>query len=163
MPKTSTSNTPKLSVRFKRGGRIKESHGGYSLISKGVLPERRKHLLSYLISARETICEDYGGEDRMSASQIILLDRAVSKLGCLRLMEEFARESGIMSDGELIPCLRKSYLAFSNSLRRDLEALKDLGMDQVGPVTSIQEIVAEIDSKKTEEEARKTANSDSER
>jgi hypothetical protein len=146
----------KLVVKFKRGGRIKESHGGYSFIVKGVLPEHRRYLLSYLIAARENIITDHGGQDRMSAAQIIILDRAIGKLGVCRLMEEFARENGIMSSGELIPCLKKNYLAFSNSLRRDLEVLKELGMDQVEPVCSIQEIIREFDDQKGSGETKKS-------
>jgi hypothetical protein len=143
----------KLTVKFKRGGRIKESHGGYSFIVRGCLPEHRKYLLSYLIAARESIVADYGGEDRMSASQIILLDRIISKLGCLRLMEEYAREREILSAGELIPCLKKSYLSFSNSLRRDLETIKELAANHTEPGLTVAEVIKEFDSQKNSEEA----------
>jgi len=142
----------KLSKKFSRGGRIRESHGGYSLLSKGILPANRKHLLSYLIGARENICKDYGGEQRMSASQIVILDRAIGKLGVCRLMEEFAREQGVIVSGDLLPCLRAAYLSFSNSLRRDLESIKDLTPSKVEPVETIQEVIAEFDKEKESSE-----------
>jgi hypothetical protein len=148
----------KLEVKFKRGGRIRESHGGYSFIVRGCLPEHRKYLLSYLIAARENIIVENGGEQKMSASQIVILDRAIGKLGICRLMEEFARENGIMSSGELIPCLKKNYLAFSNSLRRDLESIKDLGADQTDQTPTIQELIQEFDSQKESEVAKKSTN-----
>jgi len=144
-------NGSKLDEKRKRG-RPKTRHGGYSYLVKGALPERRKYLTSYLAAARSEICRDYGGEGRMSASQIILLDRAIGKLGVCRLMEEHAREQGILSGGELIPCLRKSYLAFSNSLRRDLEALKELGTNGTEWTPTVGQIIREFDRKKAAKE-----------
>jgi len=138
----------KLSTKFTRGGKIRESHGGYSYMGKGLLPANRKHVLSYLIASRQGIVEDHGGEDKMSASQIIILDRVVSKLGCIRLMEEHARENGVFSKGEIQPCLKQHYLAFSNSLRRDLESLKDLNVGNSKPQRTVLDIIKEFDDEK---------------
>jgi len=138
----------KLTVKFKSGGTVKTGHGGYSLLTKGTVPSNRKHVLAYLIAARENIIADYGSEDMMSASQIIILDRAISKLGICRLMEEHAREQGIFVNGDLLPCLKASFLAFSNSLRRDLECLKDLKAPQIDNQRTLQDTIKAFDAEK---------------
>ena len=98
-------------------------HGGYSLIVAGEDEKHRAYLLRHLTECREGICRDLGGEDLMSMAQIILTDRAVSKLGIIRCIEEHIRESGTFDEKHLAPTLKESYLAYSNSIRLDLLAL----------------------------------------
>ena len=43
----------RLTVKFRRGGKRQITHGGYSFITKGELPENRTHILKYLIVVRE--------------------------------------------------------------------------------------------------------------
>jgi hypothetical protein len=49
----------RLVVRFKRGGRRPRSHGGYSYLTTGVLPEHRSNILGYLIAVRQAAARPY--------------------------------------------------------------------------------------------------------
>jgi hypothetical protein len=119
----SNEGKSRLTVKLKRGGQ-KVKHGGYSFMVKGELPENRKHVLKYLTAARENLIRDLGpAEEDLSAAQIIIVDRIVSKLGIVRCIEEYIRENSVMVGSNLAPSLRASYLAYNNSIRLDLIAL----------------------------------------
>ena len=108
----------------RKYSRIKpKRHGGYSLIVAGEDEKHRAYLLRHLTECREGICRDLGGEDLMSMAQVILVDRVVSKLGIVRCIEEYVRENGTFDEKRLTPTLKESYLAYSNSIRLDLQAL----------------------------------------
>lgn len=122
----------RLAVRFKRGGRRPRSHGGYSYLATGALPEQRSNVLKYLIAARQGLVKDLGPtENDLSTAQIILIDRITTKLGVIRCVEEYIRENSVMAGDDLAPSLRASYLAYNNSLRLDLQAL---GIDRKAEV-----------------------------
>jgi hypothetical protein len=101
------------------------SHGGYSLIIRaGELPERRTYIRAYLQEAHDNLTRDLGPrEEDLTAAQRVLIDRAVSKLAVIRCIEEHVKETGVFKGKELSPVLAKSYIAYTNSLRLDLEAL----------------------------------------
>ena len=114
----------RLSVNFKRGGRRPKSHGAYSYLVKGTLPENRTKILKYLMAVRQGLVQDLGPtENDLTVAKLILVDRVVTKLGVLRLIEEFVLETTVLEGNELVPCLRASYLAYCNSVRLDLQAL----------------------------------------
>ena len=99
-------------------------HGGYSLLTKGELPENRKYIRRYLTNVRESLIRDLGPtEENLSAAQTILIDRIVVKLGVVRCIEEYIRENSVMEGDRLAPSLRESYLTYNESIRRDLMAL----------------------------------------
>ncbi len=110
-----------LTVRLKPGRKIK--HGGYSFLSKGKLPQDRAYIERYLTACRQGLIDDLGGDRNLSTAQAILIDRIISKLGCVRCIEEHTLENSVMVGQELAPALKSSYLAFSNSIRLDLQAL----------------------------------------
>jgi len=112
----------KLERKLPRGRR-REVHGGYSFLASGKLPEHRVYLLQYLTNSRQGLLDDLGGEDNLSTAQVVLIDRVISKLGCIRCVEEHIRENSVMVGEVLAPSLQASYLAFNNSLRLDLLAL----------------------------------------
>jgi len=118
-----------LTVRLKPGRKIK--HGGYSFLSKGKLPEDRAYIERYLTACRQGLIDDLGGDRNLSTAQAILIDRIISKLGCVRCIEEHTREGSVMVNQELAPALKSSYLAFSNSIRLDLQAL-GIGSNDTG-------------------------------
>lgn len=145
---------PKLTIKLKRGGQ-KIKHGGYSFLIKGELPENRKHVLRYLTAARENLIRDLGpGEDNLTAAQIIIIDRVVSKLGVVRCIEEHIRENSVMRGHDLAPSLKQSYLAYNNSVRLDL---RELGIDKrmEDRVLTPLEIAEEFDKKKGAKEKAK--------
>lgn len=106
-------------------GRPRTTHGGYSYLVSGHISERNQHVLRYLVHCREGLIVDLdpGGEANLSTSQVVLVDRAVSILGVIRLIEEYAKVNGIMEGPHLTPSLGQHYLSFNNSLRLILNQL----------------------------------------
>jgi len=144
-----SENKSKLTVKLKRG-RPKCKHGGYSFLVKGELPENRKYVLRYLTAARENLIRDLGPtEEDLTAAQIILIDRVVTKLGVIRCIEEHIRENTVMVGHRLAPSLSASYLAYNNSVRLDLQAL-GLNKKKADEALDLGRYVAEKYSKKGE-------------
>ncbi len=113
----------KLEAKLPRGGQ-RVVHGGYSFLTTGRLPEHRAHVRRYITAARENLIKDLGPtEEDLTASQIILIDRVITKLGVIRCIEEHIRENSVMVGDTLAPSLKATYLAFDNSLRLALQAL----------------------------------------
>lgn len=136
----------KLSVNLEPGRKVK--HGGYSYLVTGTLPEERKYILQYLTAARENLIRDLGPtEESLTAAQIILIDRVVTKLGVIRCIEEHIRENTVMVGQDLAPALKASYLAYNNSVRLDL---RELGINKrmEDQVLTPYEIAAEFDREK---------------
>jgi hypothetical protein len=120
----------RLAVRFKRGGRRSRSHGGYSYLTTGALPEHRSNILGYLMAVRQGLIQDLGPtENDLSTAKIVLIDRVTTKLGVIRCVEEHIRENSVMAGDDLAPSLKASYLAYNNGLRLDLQAL---GLEKKG-------------------------------
>ena len=112
----------KLSTKLHAGR--KKRHGGFAYLVSGKLPDYRRYVEQYLTAAREGLISDLGGsEEGLTTAQIILIDRVISKIGILRCLEEFCFESGVMKGEDLNAPLKASYLAYSNSLRLDLQSL----------------------------------------
>jgi hypothetical protein len=112
----------KLRQKSRRGRPPK--HGGYSLLTRGELPENRKHIREYLTAVRENLIRDMGPlEKELTTAQIIIIDRIISKLGIVRCIEEHIKENTVIVGQNLAPSLRASYLAYNNSIRLDLQAL----------------------------------------
>lgn len=149
-----SENKPKKKRKARLGRPPK--HGGYSFLIKAELPENRKHIKQYLTISRENLIRDLGPtEEDLTAAQIIIIDRIVSKLGVVRCIEEHIRENSVMRGHDLAPSLKASYLAYNNSVRLDL---RELGIDKrmEDRVLTPLEIAAEFDKKKeAEEEKRK--------
>jgi hypothetical protein len=141
----------RLAVRFKRGGRRPRSHGGYSFLTTGTLPEHRSCILGYLIAVRQGLIQDLGPtENDLSTAKIVLIDRVTTKLGVIRCVEEHIRENSVMVRDELAPSLKASYLAYNNSLRLDLQAL---GLEKKGEAMLTPYEIVERE-KRVEEESK---------
>jgi hypothetical protein len=122
-------------------------HGGYSLLTTGRLPERRKYIAPYLTAVREGLIHDLAkSEEELSTAQRILIDRVVTFLGVVRLMEEHAKEKGIFSNsqGRLNPALGVHYLAFNRNIKEIL-ALLGIERRQVDSEPTLAEIIREHD------------------
>lgn len=116
------SKKSKSIVRLRPGRPC--SHGGWTYLTTGKLPEHRREVSRYLTAARESLIRDLGPKEiDLSAGQRILIDRIITKLGVIRCMEEHIRERSVMTGNNLAPCLKASYLAYNNSVRLDLTAL----------------------------------------
>lgn len=143
----------KSSLKLHPGRR--KTHGGYAFLTKGTLPENKPYIERYLTVARESLIRDLGPtEQDLTAAQIIIIDRIVSKLGVIRCIEEHIKENAVMVGQELAPALRASYLAYNNSVRLDL---RELGIDKrVGDrVLTPLEIAERIDQEEEKAKEKK--------
>ena len=126
----------------------RKTYGGFAYLSRGVLPGNRAYIERYLTVIRENLILDIGGsEENLTAAQIILIDRIISKLGCVRCIEEHIRENSVMVGKDLAPSLKTSYLAYNNSLRLDLQLI---GIDKRSSerILSPLELARELDGEK---------------
>jgi hypothetical protein len=139
-------------------------HGGYSLLTRGVLPEKRKYIGHYLTAIREGLIHDLAAsEEDLSTAQRVLIDRVITFLGVIRLIEEYAREHGVLDNrGRLTSGLTAHYLSFNRHIK-DCLALLGLDRRKADEALTIQDVIREFDSKKvgggataTSEEAEKT-------
>ena len=115
-----TKNESKLEKRLPKG-RPKVTHGGFSFLTHGRLPEHRVELRRYLSACRNGLIEDLGGY--LSTQETILVDRCISLLGVIRCIEEYSKEQGVFNNGKIQPALGKHYISFTNSLKQILSLL----------------------------------------
>ena len=108
-------------IKRKRGQHGPLRHGGYSFLTKGedAIPKKRAYVRTYLQSVRDGFCRDLGGEAEMTTAQVVTLDRLVTALGIVRLIEEHVRERGVIANpqGFLNPALSKGYVSYLNQVR----------------------------------------------
>jgi hypothetical protein len=106
-----------------QGGNYK--YGGYSGHIRQRYSDRRTKEGKQLASIMEALIEDLGGAADITAAQRLLLENIRSKLIVLLQISKYVdlQENIINSKGELLPCLGRGYTTYSESLRRDLEAL----------------------------------------
>lgn len=140
-----SENKPKLKGKSKRGRPPK--HGGYTYLTTGEILEHRQYIKKYLTAIREGLIRERGPtEEDLSMAQLILIDRLISLLGVIRLIEEKAKEDGVFRGRDLIPSLKTSYIAYNNTVRLTLEKLgieqEELARD-ITPAEQAQIIKAE--------------------
>src|SRR4030042_4642396 len=101
-------------------------HGGYSIrtpkdLIKG---QARQRLRKYLTDFRAGLTRDLGGEDQLTAAQVVLIDRALANLHLVRLIEIYTAEAGPWAEpGKLRHVLPGPYVTFARELREDLRLL----------------------------------------
>jgi len=137
----------RLEAPLARGGQTR-THGGYSFLTTGQLPEHRLRLQRHLTATRAALINDLGGtEAHLSAQQIILIDRCISLLGVIRCIEEDAKEKGVFQGDSLRPSLGKHYISYTNSLKQILQLL---GIEKQSPDDgrSVQDVIEEFDQEK---------------
>ena len=145
-----TKNESKLEKRLPKG-RPKATHGGFSFLTTGRLPEHRVSLQRYLSACRNGLTEDLGGEVNMSTQELILIDRCVSILGVLRCIEEFCKEKGVFKGDELQPSLGKHYISYTNSLKQILSLLgiESRAEDKVLTMAELSKVIEEEEKDST--------------
>lgn len=124
-------------------------------MTTGETPEHRQYIKKYLTDIREGLIRDIGPEEKdLTTAHLILIDRLISLLGVIRLIEEKAKEEGVFRGKDLIPSLKQSYISYNNTVRLTLEKLgidKSVGSRVLTPL----EIAAEFDKEKEAKEETK--------
>jgi hypothetical protein len=118
-------------------GRYLPTHGGFTGVR---LPEVKDALGKW----REALIADLGGEENISAQQMMIIDNAIDIKGILLSMVNYIRrKSYVVSKGKLNPILAGHFLAYANSLQRHMCALGlERKMFDDSPV--LADVVAEI-------------------
>jgi hypothetical protein len=120
----------------KRGPGRPRKHGAYSINIRDDELKNHPRIRQYLEETRQGLIRDVSGsEENLSEQQRILIDRIISKLSIMRLIEVYIEKYGAFRQDrfkkdkvlELAPALGQNYLAFSNSVDR---ALKILGIEK---------------------------------
>ncbi len=103
-------------------------HGGYSRLMRRKFEDKRTGFGRQLSRIMGDLVIDLGGQAALGSAQRLLLENIRSKLIVLLQISKYisTQESIISESGELLPCLGRNYTTYSESLRRDLEALFQL-------------------------------------
>ena len=99
-------------------------HGGFSRQVHRKYADARFREAKQLNAIIDELKADLGGDENLTASHRILLANIRSKLVVIFQVSIYIIEQeSVIKDGELLPVLRKGFTTYSESLRRDLEAL----------------------------------------
>jgi len=112
--------------KFNARGRIR--HGITSKhVRKRYMDKRTREYKRLETIMQEMVC-DLGGHENLSSFQRLLLDNIRSKLIIIMQISKYCDDqlSIIGPDGNLLPALRREFNTYSESLRRDIEALHGL-------------------------------------
>jgi hypothetical protein len=111
------------------------SHGAYQAVR--LYKERpldlRRADHRFLSEWKKSLIDDLGGPGEISVLQAALTDQCVSLLIILSAMASYVEENGIVGkDGELVGCLKQSFISYQNSLRLHLAQVYDYGNGRKG-------------------------------
>jgi hypothetical protein len=108
------------------------THGVESSTVRKRFDDRRTAQGAALHETINSLLAHFGGPDNVSSPMSILIDSAVRpKLIVLMLISEWVNKQSeiVSSDGTIPNVLGANYLAYTNSLRRDLESLTNMAKD----------------------------------
>lgn len=119
----SKKNLAKWNAENPAHGNLK--HGAHSGTIRKRYSDKRTTEGRQLATVMQRLVQDLGGAPEISAPQALLLDNIRSKLIVLFQISKYVdgQASIINETGELLPCLGRNYTVYTESLRRDLEAL----------------------------------------
>lgn len=99
-------------------------HGAYSKQIRRRYTDGRTKEGKQLQAVMDSLVDDLGGQENLSAAQRVLLSTIESKLiVVLQIGKYIDQQEEIIRNGELLPVLGKNYLAYLNSLRLALDQL----------------------------------------
>ncbi len=105
------------------------THGAYSNGVRRRYGDKRYREGKQLDAIMKALIEDCGGQDKLTASQSLILDSIKSKIMVLFQISKYVdlQPCIIDKEGNLLPCLGRGFTTYSEALRRDLEALSSMG------------------------------------
>jgi len=109
-------------------------HGAFSRQVHRKYADARFREAKQLNAIIDELKADLGGDENLTASHRILLANIRSKLVVIFQVSIYIIEQeSVIKDGELLPVLRKGFTTYSESLRRDLEALHSAPKKPLSP------------------------------
>jgi hypothetical protein len=97
--------------------RIRRRHGPYSRTTSLTEIDGRCRVARQIREFTETLIEHVGGQPT-PAQQVLIREAAIKNCRVVMLVDQILAGEGVDFD-----CASRTYLAWSNSLRRDLESL----------------------------------------
>ena len=123
-------------------GRFAPTHGAYCQHFAKRYTDARTREGQRLKAVMDSLIDDLGGHENLTAGQRLLLDTIQSKLIVILQVGKYVDEqSELIKDGQLIPVLGKNYLAYLNSLRLALDQLYKDNHKNKGKIPTIKEII----------------------
>ena len=101
-------------------------HGIYSTTKRQRFTDLRTQEGQWLKTVTTQLVDDLGGADSLNAAEQIILSTVETKLITIHLIGEYIDKQMEVVDSEtkeLLPVLQRSFLSYSESVRRDLEYL----------------------------------------
>jgi hypothetical protein len=132
--------------KINKGGRrpgdcYPTGHGAFSGNIRARYSDERTAEGRELAAVLGDFVQDLGGEGSLMAGQRVLLANIKSKIIIIKQIGAYIdNKLDIIDDnGELLPCLKGSYSTYSESLRRDIEALYSLAGKRITKQASLQQ------------------------
>ena len=124
------------------------THGATSKNIRARYGDGRTSEAKRLNTVMQSLVDDLGGQGNVSAPQTLLLNNVRSKLIVLFQISQYVdtQESIINKGGELISCLGRNYTTYSESLRRDLEAIYSIKR-RPGAMLSYEKAMKQLEAK----------------
>ena len=134
-------NLAKYKAENPSGGRL--SHGAHSRHVRKRYSDLRTTEGQQLKAIIDGIIDDLGGQSKVTNSQRLLLDNIKAKIIVILQISKYVdqQDSIIQKDGSLLPCLGRGFTAYSEAIRRDIQALHDMATKKPERVPTIEQIV----------------------
>lgn len=126
-------------------GEPRRTHGAKSLTIRKRYSDLRTVEGQRLKAVIDAITTDLGGPEGINAGQQVLLGGLQSKLIVIFQISDYLdKQSGIVNAaGELLPCMGKNFITYTESIRRDLEAIYGFKRNSKTKVPSLEELIAQ--------------------
>lgn len=141
-------NKNKKDIKLKTGPVPRAKHYGYAFLRTGEMPQEKAHLVKYLSGLREGLIQDLGPkESDLTTAQKLLVERLISKVGFLRLIEEYAMSQGLFQGNRLLPVIERNYIGIDTAIQRNLSLL-GIGTKRQSEGRTLEAVVEELEAKK---------------
>lgn len=110
------------------------THGAYCQHIRERYSDLRTKEGQRLHAVTQGLIADLGGQANINTAQSVIIENIKSKLIVLFQISDYADKQITIVDentGELLPCLGRNFLSYSEALRRDLEALQKFSTNQL--------------------------------
>ena len=124
-------------------GQHRISHGAHSGTIRQKYSDRRTTEGKQPADIMSGLVSDLGGQGAITNAQRLTLANIRTKCIVLLQIGKYIdkQDSVINSNDELIPCLGRGFTAYSEAIRRDLEALFKFNQGKKNAVPSIEDII----------------------
>ena len=119
-------------------------HGAFSVQIRQRYSDKRTREGKQLAQIIKGLKEDLGGNGNIPMAAQIILDSIKSKIVVILQIGKYVDKQIELIDpktGELLPCLGRNFTAYTESLRRDLEALAAIASKKTSRLPTLDEII----------------------